>query len=131
MTATDLFPSTSADSPRLAWLKRHDLIVREYQHPHSLNDSHRFICANRAMTRWQTGDTEDEAEQAYCERYGVAWWKLAAWNEAMADEPEKCIVCGGDEPCSHDFNKESRQLEQIGRAMGTALVSTEDEMQLA
>jgi len=20
------------------------------------------------------------------------------------DEPEKCIVCGGDEPCSHDFD---------------------------
>jgi hypothetical protein len=21
------------------------------------------------------------------------------------DEPEKCIVCGDDEPCSHDFDK--------------------------
>jgi hypothetical protein len=20
------------------------------------------------------------------------------------DEPETCIVCGGDEPCSHDFD---------------------------
>lgn len=82
-SATDLFPSATSISPHAAWLLENDLITREYQHPHSLNGGARWICANRAMTRCCSAETEDAAEQAYCERHGVAWWKLATWNEAM------------------------------------------------
>lgn len=41
----------------------------------------------------------------------------------QAELPEVCSVCGGHEPCSHDFDKENRQLEEIGRIMGTGLTS--------
>ena len=81
----DLFFTATQDSPRTAWLKRHNLIVREYQHPHSLNGSHRWVCANRPMTRYVAADTEDEAEQAFAAREGLTWWKLADWNGAMAE----------------------------------------------
>lgn len=89
-TPTDLFPEAVATSPRASWLNTHGLIVRDYQDRHSggfgrhsLNDA-RFLCATRSMTRYASGDTQDAAEQAYCERYGLTWWKLADWNGAMA-----------------------------------------------
>lgn len=34
------------------------------------------------------------------------------------DEPERCGVCGGNEPCSHDFDKIGDELAQIGSIMG-------------
>jgi hypothetical protein len=81
-----LFETAEALSPQAAWQLKHGLMLREYQHVHSLNrDGARFVCANRAMTRYASADTEDEAEQAYCERHSIAWWKLAQWNEAMAE----------------------------------------------
>lgn len=41
--------------------------------------------------------------------------------------PEKCIVCGGDEPCSHDFDKMNADLAEIGSRMGTANPAPEPE----
>lgn len=32
---------------------------------------------------------------------------------------EICIVCGGKEPCSHDFDKMKQELEKIFSTMGT------------
>lgn len=34
------------------------------------------------------------------------------------DEPEVCIICGGLEPCSHDFDAMNRQLESRFRDSG-------------
>lgn len=71
-------------SPRVQWQRRHNLTLREYQHVHSLNKAgDRWVCCNMAMTRYASGATEDAAEQAYCERYNLPWWKLAEWNGAM------------------------------------------------
>lgn len=81
----DLFPSAAGESPRLSWLRAHDLRVIEYRHPHSLNGNRRWVCCNRAQTRYVTADTEDAAEQRYCELFGLTWWKLADWNGAMDD----------------------------------------------
>lgn len=39
------------------------------------------------------------------------------------DEPERCPVCGGHEPCSHNFDEMREQLEAIGRKMGTEVVA--------
>lgn len=83
---TTLFSTPTTLSPQAAWHARHGLMLKEYQHVHSLNRTgDRFVCANRAMTRWASADTEDAAEMAYCEHYGLPWWKLAEWNEAMMD----------------------------------------------
>jgi len=84
-SASELLSEAATISPHAMWLRDHDLIVREYQHAHSLNrNSDRFICCNRAMTRWAGADTQDAAEQKYAEMYNLDWWKLADWNEAMA-----------------------------------------------
>lgn len=85
-SAPDLFPAVSGTSPHADWLREHNLITREYQHPHSLNGSARWICSNRAMTRYCGADIEDAAEQGYCEMYGLDWWKLGQWNEAMSPQ---------------------------------------------
>ena len=42
------------------------------------------------------------------------------------EEPETCIVCGGKEPCSHDFDKMNSELEAIGKRMGTENVPLGD-----
>jgi hypothetical protein len=80
----DLLEISATISPHAVWLREHDLIVREYQHPHSLNGDKRFVCANVAQTRYVCGDSEEEAEQRYCELFGLTWWKLADWNAAMS-----------------------------------------------
>lgn len=123
-TPTDLFPSAVSESPRLAWLRRHGLIVREYQHPHSLNGSQRWLCANRAMTRYCVADTEDAVEQRYCELFGIAWWKLAVWNEAMAAR-EDC-----------DYEKAHKKEAEINywrpnEPMAAPGAQAEEEMELA
>lgn len=86
----DLFPEAVASTPHALWLTRHDLRVIDYQDRrnggwshHGLNTA-RFLCCNRAMTRYASGETQELAEQAYCLRHGLAWWKLAEWNGAMA-----------------------------------------------
>lgn len=88
--STDLFPEAVASTPRALWLTRHDLRVIDYQDRrnggwsyHGLNTA-RFLCCNRAMTRYASGETQELAEQAYCLRHGLAWWKLAEWNGAMS-----------------------------------------------
>lgn len=42
-----------------------------------------------------------------------------AQNRADKEEAEACLVCGGPEPCSRDFDAMGRDLEAIGRTMGT------------
>lgn len=44
-----------------------------------------------------------------------------SWKEVpvIQDPQERCCVCGEPEPCSHDFDEERRQLEDIGRRMGS------------
>jgi hypothetical protein len=80
-------------SPHALWLSQHGLMLKEYQHLHSLNKAgDRWVCANRAQTRYASADTEDAAEQAYCERYGLQWWKLAEWNEAMAGDGVSAVL---------------------------------------
>ena len=93
----ELFTVPPLSPPHAAWLTRHSLTLRDYQDRrnggwgyHGLNTD-RFLCANRAMTRYASGPTEDAAEQAYCARYGLEWWKLAEWNGAMASEPVACM----------------------------------------
>lgn len=89
--------TTHSPSPHATWLAAHGLITREYQHPHSLNGDKRWICANRAMTRYACGDTEDEAERIYCEREGIEWWKLLAWDRAMGpDIGDVRVIPGSD-----------------------------------
>jgi hypothetical protein len=87
---TELFEVAAVLDPHTTWLTRHDLRVTDYQDRqnggwsrHSLNTD-RYLCANRAMTRYASGSTADEAEVAYSRRYSVEWWKLAGWQEAMA-----------------------------------------------
>lgn len=81
---TDLFQSPDGLSPRLTWLRKHDLRVSEYRGAHSLNrDGMRFVCSNTAQTRYAAGATEDEAELAYCERERLKWWKWICWDSAM------------------------------------------------
>lgn len=36
------------------------------------------------------------------------------------ESPDPCLVCGGPEPCSHDFDAMGKDLEAIGAKMGTA-----------
>lgn len=84
----ELFEAPASLPPREQWLLCRGLIVRDYQRheggwSHDGLNTARFLCANRAMTRYASGDTEDAAEQAYAVRYGLTWWKLADWNGAM------------------------------------------------
>lgn len=68
---SELFPEseTTADSPKLKWLKKHKLTV--------LDDSPKgWICRNGGWTKAVHGDTEDEAIINYCERYDVKHWTL-------------------------------------------------------
>lgn len=81
---------TAQLSPRLSWLRDHNLITRDYQDRanggyahHSLNTD-RWLCANRAMTQYASGATEESAEAAYATRYNLPWYKLAGWNGAMS-----------------------------------------------
>ena len=76
-------------TPRDKWLAKHNLVVRDYQDRrnggveyHSLNTA-RWLVANRAMTRYASADTQEEAEYEYSCRHGIEWWKLAGWQEAM------------------------------------------------
>lgn len=98
--AGELFEVAASTPPPAAWLARHDLIVRDYQNRHTggwdyngLNTD-RFLCANRAMTRYASGETQDVAEQNYCALHGLEWWKLAEWNGAMADMPPPVAMAG-------------------------------------
>jgi hypothetical protein len=79
-------PADFAESPHARWLRTHGLMVRDYQdrhnggwERHSLNTD-RFLCANRAMTQYASGETAEMAEAMYCEHYGIQWWKLERWT---------------------------------------------------
>lgn len=37
--------------------------------------------------------------------------------------PAVCLICGDPEPCSHDFDATYKQLEDIGRRMGTDIIT--------
>lgn len=39
----------------------------------------------------------------------------------------KCIVCGGYEPCSHDFDQIREELSEIGRNMGSLAQQEQDK----
>lgn len=82
---TALFDIAGTLTPRADWLLKHSLVVHDYQNRHtggwdhhSLNTA-RFLCANRAMTRYASGETEEAAEAAFCARYGLPWWKLEGY----------------------------------------------------
>jgi hypothetical protein len=90
IAADEIIPYAVSESPRAAWLSAHNLAVRDYQNRHtggwdhhSLNTD-RYLVANRAMTRYASGPTEEAAEFAFAARYGIDWWKLASWQGAMA-----------------------------------------------
>lgn len=44
-----------------------------------------------------------------------------------AGEQPACLVCGGPEPCSHDFDQQGRELEEIGKRMGSKQLTNNDE----
>jgi hypothetical protein len=79
-----------SQSPRAAWLSAHNLAVRDYQNRHtggwdhhSLNTD-RYLCANRAMTRYASGANPEQAEARFAERYNIPWWKLDGFECAPA-----------------------------------------------
>jgi hypothetical protein len=105
------------------------LIVRHAILPHTFtpcDQSKEWLCANRSMTTVGFGDDEREATLDYARKAGIRHWLVEDWERAMGDEPERCSVCGGAEPCSHDFDKTNRQLEQIDRTMGTELENLDE-----
>lgn len=72
-----LFPPSdmAMDSPRLAWLKQHDLITTQQGYPfteHPLS----WMCSNRAMTICGYGATEADAILDYCARHKIKHWTL-------------------------------------------------------
>ena len=128
---TDLLPIPESLSPKLRWLREHGLrtnldpLPRTYIGP--LN-SQPWVCSNIARTLCAFGEDEAEAILNYCHNSGLKHWEVAEYErqaaarrvvEDEADSP--CIICGAPEPCSHDFDKQNRQLEDIGRSMGSAL----------
>lgn len=74
-------------SPRLRWLREHDLVVRHYDGPHGCGgpECAGFVVGNRSRTRNAGGETEREAELAYAARYGLKHWAVAEWDAAMAE----------------------------------------------
>ncbi len=85
---SELFDTTESLAPRTRWLHTHGLIVRDYISDrggwqHSGLNTDRYLVANRAMTRYASGDSEESAEAAFATRYDIDWWKLAGWNGAM------------------------------------------------
>jgi hypothetical protein len=86
-----------SETPRAAWLNRHNLRLTDYQNRHtggwdhhSLNTD-RYLCANRAMTRFASGATEETAEVAYCDRYGLPWYKLDGFECAKSSGPRETL----------------------------------------
>lgn len=67
---TDLFPEAKADSPKLAWLKKHRLETYHY------GGGDGWRCSNSGRTNEALGFTEEEAILAYCEKYGLKHYSL-------------------------------------------------------
>ncbi len=85
-----LYDPANVVHPHERWQRDHNLILRDYQDHrnggvecHSLNAGKRFLCANRAMTRYAAADSADEAEYEFCSRFRLPWWKPENWNRAM------------------------------------------------
>lgn len=73
-------------SPRLRWLREHDLVVRKADlHCMAGAGALPVMCSNRAHTNFGMGSDERDAELAYAARYGLKHWAVAEWNAAMAE----------------------------------------------
>ena len=74
--STDLFPEVRGESPRLAWIKRHDLHTQLCPDP----DEHPWACwagkLSAALDAGTVGDgpTEDDAIADWARKSGALLW---------------------------------------------------------
>jgi len=68
----ELFPPSSVESlsPRLQWLKKHDLITKRQGYDFTAHPLS-WCCSNRAMTMCGWGETEEDSMWDYSRRYKV------------------------------------------------------------
>jgi hypothetical protein len=103
----------------LAWSKRHGVnvgILTHYKRPEMPSRKGGWFLP----THWMPlpsppNDQEVRAENGIAEKRlrAVCQSEQRSRTSAISeygdprewDEPEKCIVCGDDEPCAHDFDK--------------------------
>lgn len=73
-----LFPPSdmAMDSPRLKWLKQHDLVTKQQGYAYTAHPLS-WCCSNRAMTMCGWGESELDATIDYCNRYKIEHWTLA------------------------------------------------------
>lgn len=79
-TMSELFPAeqVSVDSPRLRWLKKHDVATIDFKEggEDERGEYKRWAAGttNHDNTRWQQGDTEDEAIANWAKAHNVPLW---------------------------------------------------------
>lgn len=74
-------------SPRLEWLRKHDLITRQLTHPYAGPQDQPWICCRPSMTVVVHGATEDECVWAWCRGFGVEHYSAESWERAMSVVP--------------------------------------------
>lgn len=82
--------------------------------------------SNQVMQRWlqeQGAFVGTSQAKAVAEAFATSHDTKTRIAEMMAEEaaafkPEACPVCQGDEPCSHDFDKDAAALQTVGASMG-------------
>jgi len=70
------------DSPRLAWLKRHNLALGE------LPDGMRFCASHSNITR---GDTHKACELSMAKKLGISHWEVDEIKKAGVTMPENVV----------------------------------------
>lgn len=87
----DLFPDCKQDSPRLAWMKRHDISVRQMTDFEHCLFAGRFAALKKLDNEYfQTGigETEDEAISSLAEQLGIPPWN----EEAYINEHKRSTI---------------------------------------
>ncbi len=75
----ELFAHSESLSPKLAWLRKHGLLVRKAD-----VSAFEYECLNSAHTKRGLGNTEEEACLDYAERYYVKHWTIEAFEAERA-----------------------------------------------
>lgn len=80
----DLFPDAHSDSPRLAWLKRHDLMTVEQPLPRreiGPRNSMPWCCHNASKTVCMFGEDEVDATMLYAKVMGIVHYLLDSYEQ--------------------------------------------------
>lgn len=77
MSADELFTPAEVEklSPRLQWLKQHDLVTAQQGYAHTAHPLS-WMCSNRAHTMCGYGETELDATIDYSNRYKIQHWTI-------------------------------------------------------